>query len=343
MNNSIKSKILKYKKEIEWLLREKYLLPDTVILNLFQNFSIESKFTAWMAGRQIPSNVTLSFQSGIEKSSISSGKRIPRLARYWNDDKEKILEDIARIINGEPVDYVIGFKEFLNCKIDLSIKPLIPRPETEFWVKWVLDRHLLPVIYLNPSQVLNILDLCCGSGCIGVSLLKNIPNCNVTFVDISENALAQTRINLYSPQHFEINLGSREQKKGKIYMLKKIQHRSNIVQSNLFSKLKGRTFDYIFCNPPYVKNIYIKGSLNYEPKIALDGKKDGLEIIYKILSQFQKYLNPGGKLFLEFGYGQKAKINKFLRLKMKNKDLQIKEYKFEKDQFGKYRVLKLQI
>lgn len=292
MINFTKSKIHKYKKEILWLMREKYKLEISA-----------------------------------EESSINSWILPPRRARDKDDEREKILEDIKRILNGEPIDYVIGFKEFLNCKIDLAKKPLIPRVETEFWV----ENQISQICKINKLN-LKILDLCCGSGCIGISILKQIDNCNVTFVDISDKALKQTSINLQiNNLQFSNNLQihsskSREKSKNKNY---------KIIKSNLFSNLTGQKFDYIFTNPPYVINKYIKGSLIYEPKIALDGKKDGLEIIYKILSELSLYLNPNGKLFLEFGYGQKLKIEK------KIKQLGYKNYRFYKDQFNKYRNLEI--
>lgn len=297
--------IRKYKKEITWLLREKYNL-------------------------ELPPDVILRSPKETEESSIKSWI----LCFAQDDVKAKILGDFNRIVSKEPIDYVIGFKEFLGCKIDLSQKPLIPRPETEYWVEKMLNRYLLPVTrfeHSQPSTVhgsrLTILDLCCGSGCIGISILKHVPWSHVTFADISQKALEQTKLNL------SINRGPTSFEVGPQKVVK-------IIQSDLFKNLKGKNFDYIFCNPPYVPPKEIKGSLLYEPKIALDGKKGGLEIIYRILSEFQNHLNPGGKLFLEFGYGQKSKIEMKIReIRNEIKETEKLNYEFKKDQYGKYRYL----
>ena len=300
-----RSNLTKYKKEITWLLKEKYHYSEVVILDFFQDLYF--------------SNSTLKKEmdhhASLAMTSLQGVKRRSHLISQQID----INMDIERILNGEPVDYVIGFKDFLNCKIDLSLKPLIPRPETEFWVESVINNSSLK--FKNSK----ILDLCCGSGCIGIALLKNLPNSSVTFVDISGDVLKQTEINcqlnLFSC-HPELVSGS------------KIQ----ILKSDLFSNLKGQKFDYIFTNPPYVKQKDIKDSLLFEPELALNGYgNDGLNIIYKILEEFPKFLNPSGMLFLEFGFGQKLKIEK------KILDLGFKNYEFKKDQFGKYRVLIISI
>src|SRR5258708_29407862 len=102
--------------------------------------------------------------------------------------------DVLRLKVGEPIQYVIGWVPFLGCEIDLSFKPLIPRPETEFWTGQVIEEIHKRVV--KGDQVLEILDLCCGSGCIGIAFLKHLPNVRVDFADIQEDAIRQTRLNL---------------------------------------------------------------------------------------------------------------------------------------------------
>ncbi|MFH2109465.1 MAG: methyltransferase, partial [Patescibacteria group bacterium] len=108
----------------------------------------------------------------------------------------KEIRDLKRLEQGEPVAYVIGKTEFLGCTIDLSLKPLIPRPETEYWVNQVMKGKNRVLPESGSTRMVKALDLCCGSGCIGIALLKHLSNISVDFVDIDDNALKQTEINL---------------------------------------------------------------------------------------------------------------------------------------------------
>jgi len=197
-----------------------------------------------------------------------------------------ICQDIDRVANGEPVNYVIGWQEFLGCKIDLSYKPLIARVETEFWLKYVIDS-----IQMTNNNI-SVLDLCCGSGCIGISVLKHISKSFVTFSDISDNAISQTKLNL------KINNITPE--------------RCTVVKSDLFEYIDTK-FDFIFANPPYVdRNGFVPDSLKFEPEIAIFASDNGMEIIKIILGQFDNYLKLSGQLFMEFGYKQEETIKDIL-------------------------------
>src|SRR3989344_9072604 len=165
--------------------------------------------------------------------------------------------DIKKLEAGEPLDYVIGFVEFLGCKIDLSKKPLIPRFETEFWVEEVFGQMS------NVKGQMSCLDMFSGSGAIGISIMRHIKNAHVTFVDSEKNCIQQIKINC---------------KKNKI-----TENRYSIVQSNIFdqftvSREKGRRFDYIFANPPYIPKKRVgkiqKSVLDYEAHAALFGGVD---------------------------------------------------------------------
>ncbi|MDA1338169.1 MAG: HemK family protein methyltransferase [bacterium] len=204
-----------------------------------------------------------------------------------------ILDDLKRLEKGEPINYVIGWQEFLDCKIDLSFKPLIPRVETEFWVKNAIDDLTTKHFSTSVERYnLKTLDLCCGSGCIGIAILKHLPNSFVTFSDISDNAINQTKLNL--------NLNNIE------------NSRYKIIKSDLFKKIDDK-FDLIFANPPYVdKNGLVPESLKFEPEIAIFANDNGIEIIKIILNDFEQFLNTNGQLFMEFGYKQDDIIKKIL-------------------------------
>ncbi len=222
--------------------------------------------------------------------------------------------DIARIKQGEPVAYVIGFSDFLGCKIDLSQRPLIPRSETEFWVEQVIRD-----INKDTSTSIKCLDMFTGSGCIGIAVLKNVPSTTVDFVDCDDMAITQVIINC------ELNnvAASRRQ----------------IIKSNMFEHVNDSSYDYIFANPPYISENKIsktqKSVLDYEPHRALFGGSDGLFFIKAFLDKALKYLNDTGKIYMEFDTHQKDAIEKIL---IKNG---FKEINFFQDQFKKWRYLLL--
>ncbi len=204
--------------------------------------------------------------------------------------------------------------KFINCKIDYKNQVFQPRVETEFWVgKEIKNLE-------NRKKKIEILDIFAGTGCIGIAIIKNIKNSNVGFVDISEEAVGQIKINL------KLNNISKE--------------RYKIYKSNLFEKLKGERYDFIFANPPYVALDRIsevqKEVLEKDPHVSLFAGKDGMDYIRRFLLAVKKFLKPNGKIFLEFDPFQKKKIKEILE-KEKFKFI------FEKDQFGKFRWLKAEI
>jgi len=272
------------KKCIKWLLSEKYNLDVTEIDTFFEKADVQN-IQGWVLAKA-PSKPILT--------------------------KDQI-KDINRICSGEPVDYVIGFKDFLGCKIDLSLKPLIPRLETEYWVEDALNKTLKR--YSNKS--LKVLDIFCGSGCIGIATLKKLPSAKVTFGDISKSCVNQVKINI---------------EKNKLQ-----KTRYKILESDIFENISG-TFDIIFANPPYVETHFVKMSkeLFYEPKIALNGGQDGLLYVDKFLSQAKNFLFKNGRIYMEFGDNQENNVEAILnKYKYKN-------YKFKKDQFKKWRYVQIQ-
>lgn len=210
-----------------------------------------------------------------------------------------------------PEDYQIGFKQFLGAKIDLSKRPFIPREETEYWVSFALKE-------IKKKNKALCLDLFSGSGCIGVAVLKNIDESLCDFGEKEELFLEQIKINL------RINNISEE--------------RYNIIQTDVFSNIK-RKYDFILANPPYValKRINEVGEdvKQYEPPSALYGGKEGLDIIKEFLFRANDFLRKGGKVFMEFDPGQKQAVEDLLRDKYSKTE-------FFKDQFNKYRFLRLE-
>lgn len=229
---------------------------------------------------------------------------------------------------GGPLEYIRGFSDFLRCKIDLSQKPMIPRLETEFWLKKAIQD--INLSRAKSREDINVLDIFAGSGCIGIAVLKNCPEfCKkVVFGEIDKNLIKQIKLNL------KIN--------------KIPAKKYKVIQSDIFEKIKGgfapafcgtspqkAGFDYIFANPPYVaekrKHLVQKSVLDFEPHKALFGGEDGMFFINKFLKDAKKYLNKNGKIYLEFDSFQKRIIEKLL------KQYGYKKFKFYKDQFKKWR------
>ncbi len=218
--------------------------------------------------------------------------------------------DLQRLDDGEPIQYVIGWVHFLGCIIDLSYKPLIPRPETEFWVEKILKQYAVS----RSTQNLKILDLCCGSGCIGIASLSQLQKATVDFVDIDPKAIDQTQKNL-DLNHI-------------------LPDRYHIVQSNLFSEIENKKYDFILTNPPYVDpELPAASELAYEPKQALFAQNHGLAVIEKIISHLEKHLKPQGKCVIEFGLGQENEIANLL------KKQNFASFTFEKDQYDVIRYV----
>ncbi|MFA5878020.1 MAG: peptide chain release factor N(5)-glutamine methyltransferase [Candidatus Staskawiczbacteria bacterium] len=228
--------------------------------------------------------------------------------KYNGRLSKKAEADIKRINKGEPVDYVIGFSEFLGCKIDLSKRPLIPRPETEFWVKDVIKQ-------IGDKKV-KVLDIFSGSGCVGIAVLKHSKNAMVDFAEKDKRFIEQIRTNL------KLNKADRGSYK--------------VFQSDIFNNVKGK-YDYILANPPYIptarRNKVKPSVLKFEPKNALFAGKDGLIYIKQFLGQARKFLNIEGTIYMEFDSLQKKEISNVLE------KLRYSGYRFFKDQFGRWRYV----
>ena len=239
-----------------------------------------------------------------------------------------LKSDFKRLVRGEPIDYVIGWREFLGCRIDLSFKPFIPRAETEFWVGEVI-KELCEVGLQAPrsptshnKQLIKVLDLFAGSGCIGLAILKHCLNVKMTFGEKEKKFVKQIKKNL------KLNFPSPT-------ILKDAQGSSGgvrVVQTDIFSNIPGR-FDFNFANPPDIstRQKVQKSIMDWEPKKALLAGDDGLVFIKKFLKEAKDHLKANGKIYLEFGYGQKLAVAHLL------KQFGYVNHAFHKDQFGKWR------
>jgi release factor glutamine methyltransferase len=261
---------------LRWLLRDKY------------HFS-PSQVEEWL--RMTP------FQGVEEGSNPSLGSQ------------SEISADINRLAQGEPLQYVIGWTPFLGLKIDLSQRTLIPRSETEYWVEQIMKEK-------KEESGLSVLDLCCGSGCIGLACLKYLKHLQLDCIDLDPRAIQQTQLNL------KLNAFENE--------------KVRVMQSDLFAELKTEQYDLILSNPPYVDPAgKVSPELAYEPALALFAQKNGLRLIEEIISVAKKHLREGGELVIEFGLGQEHEIAEVA------KKANWKSLSFGTDQYGVIRYVRL--
>lgn len=197
--------------------------------------------------------------------------------KYEGMRSADIVDDVKRLAAGEPLAYVIGWIPFLNLRIRLDSHPLIPRPETEWWTE-VLCRHLQ-----NKSQdaPLKVLDLCAGSGAIGLAILSRVTHAHVSFAELSALHAGLIALNRESN-----NLDG---------------SRADIRSGDLFEPFEDVRFDIIATNPPYIpSDRSLEESVDgFEPPEALYAGLDGLDVIRRIAAEAKSHLNEGGELWME--------------------------------------------
>jgi len=182
---------------------------------------------------------------------------------------------------GEPVAYLLGEREFYGIKLRVDARVLVPRPDTECLVDVALERTRAR------SMLGHALDLCTGSGCVAIAFAKQRPTWSVTASDVSADAAAVAADNAH--------------RTGAIRNVR-------VLCGSLFDPVGGQRFDLITANPPYIPATEI-ASLpvdvrDFEPRLALDGGPDGLDLVRTIVERAHDYLTPGGLLALEIGSDQ---------------------------------------
>lgn len=212
---------------------------------------------------------------------------------------EAYFQLLARRSSGEPLQYITGSQEFMGLDFKVTDKVLIPRQDTETMVEdamEILEKNTLrgEKLLAKKKKEYEVLDLCCGSGAIGLSLAKICPNTKVTLSDISKDAIEVARENAQ-----RIDAGKVTFEKG-----------------NLLTPFKGRfknkKFDLIISNPPYIKTSVIPTLQtevrDHEPMLALDGGADGLDFYRQIIKDAPNCLKKEGILMLEIGHDQKEEL-----------------------------------
>lgn len=230
---------------------------------------------------------------------------------------EKFDNAILRLKNHEPIQYVIGVTEFYGMPFKVTPSTLIPRPETEELVQWVIDAAK------SKSELLSILDIGTGTGCIAISLAKNLPDATVYAVDVSKKALTVAKTNA---KLNKVEIGFVE--------LDVLNWKTEV--SNL--ELEHLTFDIIVSNPPYVRQLEKKlmnaNVLQHEPGLALFVEDNDPLVFYRTITEFAiAHLKNEGQLFFE--------INQYLGVEMLQllNNFGFKNVELKKDIFGNDRLV----
>lgn len=221
-------------------------------------------------------------------------------ASITKQQAEKIIDLFERrIADRIPVEYMTNEAWYLGRKFYVNENVLVPRS--------IMNMRFEEFLKETHWENYRVLDLCTGSGCIGISLALLDPRLTVDLVDLSPQALVVAKRNIE---------------------LHGLQDRVNCIESDLFTNVKHQ-YDLIISNPPYVSTSEYNATpkeFKNEPKMALECGKDGLDIIHKILKQAKAYLNPRGKLIAEIGYPAAARVKK------QYKKIPFKWYKYRNPQ-----------
>ena len=264
--------------------------------------------------------------AGVEASNLearlmaaaATGKTVEEFLKdarlYVGDDRFEEAMDamVARRLQGEPVAYITGLWEFHGLPLLITPDVLIPRDDTEVLAERAVS------FARDAEDGIRMLDLCCGSGCIGLAVASEIPGIRVVMADVSEKALAVARQNA---------------------LKNRLTRCVTCVTADALQAppmLLGR-FDLIVCNPPYIPTREMEtldaSVRDYEPRAALDGGEDGLTFYRAVAEKWRAVLKPGGSVMFECGEDQSAEVGNILR------DSGFKEIEFRKATRGIERVV----
>lgn len=244
----------------------------------------------------LDSEVLLAAVTGSRRESFYSHPERP-LPREQAVDFNAL---IRRRLEGYPVAYLIGRREFWSLEFMVNRFTLIPRPETELLVEAALE-------YIPRDAVTDILDLGTGSGAVAVAVARERPQSRITATDISPEALDVARENAAAIDPASITF----------------------LESDWFTALAGRRFHLIVCNPPYVASGdagFSGGEIRFEPRLALDGGPAGLEALQRIIAAAGRHLHSGGRLLLEHGHDQGGEVRRLLTLNHYRDSLTLRDY-----------------
>lgn len=194
-------------------------------------------------------------------------------------------ECLRRRLQGEPVQYILKRADFMGLQLYVDSRVLIPRQDTETLVEAV-------IVELQAMKQPRVLDMCAGSGAIGLSIKTLVPRAEVTLSDISAGALEVIKKNAHD-----------------------LAAEVTLRHGDLFKAVGRERFDLIASNPPYIPRadmLQLQKEVTFEPELALDGGLDGLDFYRRIAEDAGKHLNPGGCIYLEVGEGEARSVKELL-------------------------------
>ena len=279
------------------LIKEYKSLFAKQLSSIYDVGEVESFFFIILENKHQLKRIDLALDINLEFSEIE--------IKTWNEILEKLKQQI-------PLQYILGTTSFYDLEFEVNNDVLIPRPETEELVAWILSNKEMT----ESKHQIKILDIGTGSGCIAISLAKNISNAEVFAIDVSEKALAIAKKNASTNK------------------VKVIFIEENILNTESLHQ----TFDVIVSNPPYVRNLekqeINKNVLDYEPHLALFVEDDDALLFYrKIAYLAQKNLSENGQLYFE--------INQYLGKQMIEllQEKGFKNIELKKDIYGNDRMI----
>lgn len=257
--------------------------------------------------------------------------------KYQGVESEAFDADCARLAAGEPLGYLIGHVPFLDCTIYLDSHPLIPRVETEFWVEKAI--HTIQAIKQKVrglTPYFQILDLCAGSGAIGVAVAKAVPEARVTFAELDPTHLPTIQKNILAnvPDSHTIVVESDlflafkstedasvidgVQGAGEFLQEPYVEYGDEKIGTrNKEIRNQNRIFDFILTNPPYIDaaaNTVATDVTAHEPHLALFGGTAGMDIIARIIEEAPSHLTANGQLWIEHEPAQVEAISTLARV-----------------------------
>ena len=258
----------------------------TTYNNLFLDTRARLK-KAGVEGAQLEAREILCYASDKSREQLYRD-----MSLYVSAELERRVEELVqRRLAGEPVAYIIGEWEFYGLPLNISQDVLIPRMDTEV----LAERGILKA--REAGEGARVLDLCAGSGCVGLAVAANAPNCRVVLAELSEGALRLCKQNV---RRNDLN------------------SRVTCLSVNAMEPPSSALWDFdaIVCNPPYIPTADILGLepsvRDYEPHMALDGGEDGLDFYRFISAKWKSALRLGGTLHFEEGIGQAPEVEEIL-------------------------------